>query len=63
MSARRLVVLAAVCEDCDWIWLPRNPKGAIPFVVARLAAHCHKTGHRRKAARALVEWQRRSGER
>ena len=40
-------VLAVVCEDCDWIYLPRDPGVGKAVVVARLAAHRHKTGHTR----------------
>ena len=56
MSAQRQVVLAAVCEDCDWIYLPRDPGVGKSAVVARLAAHRYKTGH--PDAHVLVRWQR-----
>ena len=31
VSAPRRVVLAAVCEDCDWIYLVRNPLARDPL--------------------------------
>ena len=70
--ASRPVVLAAVCEDCDWIWIPVSTYGrhlssimnpylqrkVASLAAARMDGHRYKTGHAARPLREFKEGER-----